>query len=368
MYCVNCGKEISDKSAFCIHCGAPVSSPDEEATVLETEPMEQDPFREEETPGRPPRAPGRPPRRKREKETGQRPAWFIPVLLGALAVVSVAGGMFAASVLFPDDGDSTGEPPAAEEPADPADGEEASDAEDDTSAETELTAKDRIYAARWTGGEEHTTASYDKAVSQGARCIEQDVRTSADGTLYAYFYQVFKPYGIDFDQCSDREIARSGAAPLELDEIFDRYGNSVTYVVELKDNRTSAADELADLVEKYGYEDNVIVQSFYRDVLREAHDELPNTPIMCLYDANHADQGSFSDATRLGYVDYVAVNYDEGMATEENCEKAHDRGKKFTVWNVDSKAAMKDVIKMGADSYFTTEPKLALEQEKKYRD
>ena len=370
MYCLNCGKEIPEGNAFCEYCGKPVISSEEmkEKKLQETEVLTELPYREafdepagaadiyeeeyETTP-----------KQKREK-----PKWFIPVLFLGLAVISVAAGIFVASLTNggdPEDG-TVSDPPEASEPSDPGDIEDSDEPEDMVEDNDALM---RVYAGCGTGGSEHTYDSYDDAMDQGAACIEQDVWMSSDGTLFVKHKKwINEEAGLSIENCTSSQVRNEAPGILKLSEVFDEYGTDITYVVEIKTNSRQAADEFIDLVEDYGYEDNVIAQSFYPEVLRRVDDELPGVPIMCLCDQFHTDFCTFDEAIRTGFIDIVAVSYDEGMMTEENCDRAHDEGKDFAAWGLDSRSKIKKAIRMGVDSYFTTDPEEALSLEEEFRD
>ena len=71
---------------------------------------------------------------------------------------------------------------------------------------------------------------------------------------------------------------------------------------------------------------------------------------------------------RLPYVDIISVRADveTGIFTESNCKAAHDAGKKFGVWTIDTEDEIKKAIDMGVDNYFTNDTALALKIERDY--
>lgn len=394
MFCPNCGSKIPDGAIFCDNCGAPVqpgqtpesnAAPprrpgpppvpmDDDQTMQQTVFMEDIPLREEYTPKYAPPAMGdsaeygpgygggygegygdgydTPPRPEQKK----RPAWVVPVLLVCLGVVSVAAGTFAATMLN-DRNDDPGadSTPSITEPGERDEGDMGDNDED------EVPAVERVYAGNGTGGSSHTWASYDSAIDQGAEYVEQDVAISAEGTLYVrYDNWTYIPSHYDWE--IEREMN-----PLQLYEVFDTYGKGITYVVELKGDDPWIADEFIDLVDAYGYRDNVIVHSFYPSVLSRVDDLAPSIPLICLIDDNHYQTCTFDEALDLDYVDMVAVNHEEGRMTQSKCDKAHDADKKFVAWSLDDKDTIIDAIEMGVDSYFTTKPGKALELEEDYR-
>ena len=51
---------------------------------------------------------------------------------------------------------------------------------------------------------------------------------------------------------------------------------------------------------------------------------------------------------------------------EERCRAAHEHGKTFSAWTLDTEDEIRRAIDMGVDSYFTNDTPLALSIEKEY--
>ena len=51
-----------------------------------------------------------------------------------------------------------------------------------------------------------------------------------------------------------------------------------------------------------------------------------------------------------------------------NCNLAHDSGKAFNIWTLDTDSEIIAAIEMGADSYFTDHTDRAIALEKEHRD
>ena len=211
----------------------------------------------------------------------------------------------------------------------------------------------RVYAHRGVGGEEETFASYDSAVEQGAKCIEQDVILSG-GELY-----------VSYVNKEQSQLEKDGN--LRLRDVFDRYGNSVQYIVELKTRDSSTVNALANLVSEKGLEGNVDVQCFDLGILSEIHDRLPSATTVYLVDNKHGGEDGFEEALSKDYVDVIAVSYDEGRMDSTHCNEAHEAGKEFCAWVLDDENSIREAISLGVDKYFTRYPGLALELEKQYR-
>lgn len=214
--------------------------------------------------------------------------------------------------------------------------------------------------------EEHSMAAYDYAVSCGSFNIEQDIVVSADGTLYvSHDLSPYRMTGTDrlYSDMTDDEIdslrTHGGGSIIKLSDVFDRYGSDVNYIVELKDG--GAVGAFADMVREYAYEDIVVAQCFEPEVLRELEDIFPDMKKLYLcYTQSDVDAGLAAD-----YADIVSAP--AACMNESNCEAAHERGKEFNVWTLDSDEQIETAIRLGVDSYFTNYTKRAFELEREFR-
>lgn len=228
---------------------------------------------------------------------------------------------------------------------------------------------EHIYSHRGASGYEveHTFASYDLAIEQGSHNIEQDLVTSADGTLYvSHDESAARIAGVDRDysDMSDKTIAQlrtaNGEGIHSMTEVFERYGRDVNYVVELKQGEEQAR-AFAALVREYDMEDNVILQSFYPAALEALEGEFPDMPKLYLC----RTQEAVNRAVEADYADIVCVK--GPLMTEQNLKKVHESGKRFCVYWTGGEA-VKTAIQMGADCYFTNYTDTALDLEREYRE
>ena len=230
---------------------------------------------------------------------------------------------------------------------------------------------DHVYSHRGASGDEieHTLAAYDKAIEDGSHNIEQDLVISADGTLYVShdltsnritgsggYYSEMTDSQIDALRTSD------GQKILKLSEVFEKYDKSVTYIIELKSTDSRTMEAFEDIVDKYDMADNVVVQCCYLEVLKQLEEDYPDMPKLHW----SRDQWSFENALTKDYVDIASV--ESSLMTSANCDAAHESGKDFNAWPLNSESAIKAAIEMGADSYFTDYTDLGIACEKKYRD
>ncbi len=226
-----------------------------------------------------------------------------------------------------------------------------------------------VYSHRGSAGEnEHSFKAYDEAIAAGSIYIEQDLVLSKDGVLFVAHDLSSEPMtgtsGL-YSSMSAEEIdglkTKAGGKVLRMSEVFDRYGRTVNYVIELKAYEDSRMiDSFRELVDKYGYQDIITVQCKDIHPLRTLESIYPE--MTKLYVCR--SEWGFDTSINEPYIDIISVN--EWLMTEERCRIVHDKGKKFSAWTLDSEGSIRRAIDMGVDTYFTNDTPLALSLEKDY--
>ena len=239
----------------------------------------------------------------------------------------------------------------------------------DPEQEKRSLAAEHVYAHRGSSGDsaEHSFRQYDEAIGDGAAYIEQDIVISKDGTLYvSHDTDAGRMTGTNrnYSDMTDEEIDQlttyAGEKILKLGEVFDRYGTSINYVIELKNTDRATEDAFASLVDQYGLRDRIIVQCFYTDTLEYLEGIFPEMPKLCLVkEANALEQG-----IEAPYVDIICV--EQSMMTEETASRVHDSGKLFSAYTLVSEDEIRSAIDLGVDTYFTDSVALAISLEESY--
>jgi len=246
---------------------------------------------------------------------------------------------------------------------------EDTDADEEDGAALHEEAASHIYSrGRTADSSDFTVDAYDKAVNAGVTYIEADMVVSADGTVYVASDDYAKDLvGLDgyFSGMTDSQIdglkTRAGNKILKLSELFDKYGDSVTYIIDIKYSSARNIEAFTDIVKKYEYEDNVIASSYYSDALRPLEDTFPDMTKMFMC----SDQGTFNVGLSYDYADILCVPKD--IMNDANFKAAHDSDKKFSVWTLNTEDEIKNAIGLGADSYFTDDAELAIGLEEENR-
>lgn len=183
---------------------------------------------------------------------------------------------------------------------------------------------------------EHTIPAYDLAITMGAEYIEQDILPTADGVLVCIHDDTLDrtargPAENCTGNVSDKtleqlktcdmgswfnerypELAREEFVGLKiptLEEVFQRYGKSANYYIEIKPNTTlggSVEQSLLDLITQYDlYEGmverrQVLVQSFIPTSLITMFSLDPEVPLIQLYAAGAAPTAPLASSYSFG--------------------------------------------------------------------
>ena len=251
------------------------------------------------------------------------------------------------------------ETPAAEEPA-------AEETAQNSDAEA---AASHVYSHRGAAGDDELTfAAYDRAVEAGSKYIEADLVVSASGTVYL----AHDDYALDmtgtggyFSGMTDGQIdqlkTKSGSNVLKLKDLFEKYGDSVNYILDIKYTSQRNIEAFTIAVRTNGLENNVIAASAYFDALRPLDETFPDMTKIYIC----ADQATFDLALDRDYVDMISVPKE--IMTADNLKAAHDHDKKFSAWTLNSEEEIRGAIDLGVDSYFTDDTALAIKTEQEYR-
>ena len=236
---------------------------------------------------------------------------------------------------------------------------------------------------------EHTFASYDLALAQGADHIEQDLQLTADGELVVLHDPVLDrtargPASSCSGLVSEKTLAQlqecevgswfNDAYPERADpsyvglriptmaQVLDRYGSDTRYYIELKATDAGSGMEaplialLAD-AGMLGMADEqrpVIVQSFGPEVLETVHGLEPDLPLVLLLRATGVPvDGSTLDAAR----EYaVGIGPPAAIVDRALVDAAHERCLEVHPYTVDDPAEMARLIDAGVDGIFTNAP------------
>jgi glycerophosphoryl diester phosphodiesterase len=226
-----------------------------------------------------------------------------------------------------------------------------------------------VFSHRGASGEEleHTFKAYDLAIEYGSKYIEQDLVTSKDGTLYvSHDLSAKKLTGVDrlFSDMSDLEIddlrTEEETSILTFQEVINRYGKKISYVVELKENGKQVP-YLEEILVDNDISDNIIIQAKESFALSELENSFPEIPKLLLV----TEQTEIIQHINDDFIDIISVN--KSLMNEANVQLVQENHKLFNVWTLNSYDEILEAINLGVDSYFTDYTAKSLLLEKKYR-
>lgn len=191
------------------------------------------------------------------------------------------------------------------------------------------------------------------------------------------------------------------------EDIFEQYGDTVLYILEIKDAPTSllyeegsmryeeAAQTLVDLVMEYDLEKNVVLASFSDEVISYFMEHAPDS----MYNAGVAEVTKFSIFSAL-YIDFfwnvkaqvlilpnrtsmkpisgkpaslldklpafmrnnigikVGDSYQPNLMHKQILKDAHRKNMAVLYWTINDPDEMRELIKLGADGIITDRPDL----------
>ena len=236
---------------------------------------------------------------------------------------------------------------------------------------------------------EHTIASYDRAVEQGADYIELDVQRTTDGALVVIHDQTLDRTARGFAaSCSglvrdktlaqlqmcdagswfnelNPSLARAEFVGLRiptLEEIIVRYAGSARFYIETKDPESypGIEAEITALLMKHGvsagsvWPPRVFIQSFSSASLVTMHGLDSFLPLVQLF-------GALSPSGVIGVLDQVksyatAIGPIKDDVTPALVSAAHAKCLLVHAYVVDDEAKMQSLLALGVDGIFTDRP------------
>lgn len=250
---------------------------------------------------------------------------------------------------------------------------------------------------------ENTWLAYEYAYSVGADVLEIDLCLTKDGVLVThhnegidalsngkglvsdYTYEELKQFnfGVNFTaldgtkpyaSLTDEQLQneyKGQLHPINIEELFERYGKEMLYILEIKDDGAlgeQAVDTLLALIEKYQLEDYVCMASFHHEVM-EYINATKNPEIVSSFDMseatnfiilNYAGFGIFANYEGAGF-QIPMEEYHVPLATKYLIYKIHKNNMFAHFWTVNTKEEMIKCIKNGADGVITDRPDLLIE-------
>ena len=230
---------------------------------------------------------------------------------------------------------------------------------------------------------ENTFEAYDLALELGATGIELDVHETQDGVLVVVhddtISRTLRGWGSISQQIAELtwpELARLDAGTwfnevqpdwarpeyaqarvVRLDDVFERYGRSISYFIELKHRPTARCMErkLTELVRRHNLHSAVIVGAFSRVCLQRIRELDPEISLVQLFPIG-TDSGAIRDSIAV-VPDYcTGIGPCKDAVADGLVDEAEGAGLAVYTWTVNEPREMRDLVDLGVDGIVTDFP------------
>ncbi len=217
---------------------------------------------------------------------------------------------------------------------------------------------------------ENTLDSFDFAEAEGADAIELDLQQTRDGELVVFHDDAIAIGANRHPVRSMASIDIRGLTPDSpfgeyriptLDDVFQRYGSGLRYVLEVKvspsTDRAVAARRLRDIVAGFSVTPRCVVASFDAELLRRVRERDGEIALSYLIDRPVAlpqEGGSFAAFPPVDAVGPRADLVDDGFVAA-----AARAGLSLHPWTVDAPEEIQTLADRGVASITTNDPDLA---------
>ncbi len=219
---------------------------------------------------------------------------------------------------------------------------------------------------------ENTLSAFSEAIQSGAEYFELDVHKTADDAIVVIHDKTVDRTSsnmmtgridkMTFDQIQKVKVGfveKFGNQYMDekiptLEEALLLAKSKIKVCIEIKVH--GAEEKILHIINKTQMHDDVIIFSFYYDVLLKIRQLDPN--IKLLYLKDHVTTEDFSYA-KLIKASAIGVGYATNP-TKEFIHEAHRQGIEIWKWTVNSEDQMHDLISIGLDGLITNFPNKAL--------
>ncbi len=263
-----------------------------------------------------------------------------------------------------------------------------------------------IYAHRGSSimAPENTLPAYEWSLEHGSAVLETDVRLSRDGCLFMFHDENLERTtdgsGLVADTTASRLKQLNAAAKfhrpgdpvarpwcvslLTLEELFASYP-TVPITIDIKDNSSTAADEVIRLVKRFERYELTVVGSFFSEVILYLRKKAPEIKTAALiHEVAQLYFGRFAKIGKLAKLEKMAKPagltsvkkegdptgsfqalqipmswYGIRLATHQFVRYGQQLGYDMVYWTVNDEATLKRLQQLGVDGVVTDRPDIA---------
>jgi glycerophosphoryl diester phosphodiesterase len=223
---------------------------------------------------------------------------------------------------------------------------------------------------------ENTLPAFELAVRMGAVEFEFDCQLASDGAVVVCHDPTLERFGypeisiaatpsgrlcrLDMGSWLSPFLHSAARMPL-LGEIFDTFGNQLTYHVELKSEEPQLAEAVLEEIAARSLVDNCVVISFHQALL--AHTRDLHETIRLGWDVAALDDRVLGLAREL---DLAELNPSVARLTESQVETAHGFVEEVLVWGIEGTPQqvlrqIEQAVALGCDGAFLNWPDRAVQ-------
>ena len=207
---------------------------------------------------------------------------------------------------------------------------------------------------------EHSIAAYDLALELGADALELDVRLTRDGEIVVLHDPTLARTTGDPRAIADVDLAEiaSRRQPPRLDALFERYGRSTGWLIELKDPTPALERALLDMLHDHRLLASVTIQSFDRRSLVRLRRVAPSLRVAPLLCESHDGARALAHIRRASrFASGVGVLHSTVDAAVAQAARA--AGIELRAYTVNDRHEMERLLLLGVDGLITDVPDVA---------
>lgn len=212
---------------------------------------------------------------------------------------------------------------------------------------------------------ENTISSIRSAIDKGVDVVEIDVQITKDGVVVLHhdtdlMRMAGVPYRVSdltYEELAKLDIGKrfdpqfAGEKIPTLQAVFDHieHDHEVRLLIEIKPHPLYAniVNQVLELIERYNYEDRVLIQSFDNAVAQRVRSVNPDVKV---------GQILFLKAGNLAVLDVDFYSISINLLSKSFVRDAHKLHRQVWVWTVNSERDMKEVLKYDIDAIITDYP------------
>lgn len=218
---------------------------------------------------------------------------------------------------------------------------------------------------------ENTLIAFEKAIEIGVDAIEIDVHQTKDGEIVVCHdasldrttdtHGAIREMTLSQIRRADAGVRFSEAFAGEriptLKEALDVMKGKALALIEIKPEDITRS--VLQVIEEMGAKDEVVVQSFHREVVRQVTEMGSDIPRALLIGGGPREKGqrwAIRWSHNVAAVGASTLSLSYGAVTPTLVEEVHRRGIHLWVWTVDEEENMKWMIEAGVDGIISNYP------------